>query len=1041
MERHTTAYLGAWRGSSQTAVESRLSAVLVLAAMLVGQTAWAWPNLKVVKSGPTLAAPGDVITYTLTYSNIGPVKSTSVVLKDFLPPDTAALTNTLGGGSLSGSTISWNLGTVSSKASGSKSFQVRVRTNTPSAGYLTNRAQIFGAEAEETGKTNDNYSTWITCITNRPPIAAEDFYTTAENTLLTIAAPGILANDSDPDGNGLTARLISDPIHGALNLSADGGFAYTPTANYQGLDSFSYKAYDGTTNSGVATVRITVTPVNDAPVAVDDNYATPEDTTLTIPDAGVLLNDTDADGDSLKALYVSGPSHGSLTLSLNGGFNYTPTNDYVGPDSFTYQAYDGTTNSGVATVRITVTPVNDGPVAVDDSYTTPEDTALTISAPGVLSNDSDVDGDPLTALITGLPNHGTLVLSTNGGFIYKPTTNFAGADSFTYRANDGQASSDLATVHIVVTPANDPPLAVDDNYTTTEDALLTIAAPGVLGNDSDPDDDVLSAALLSNPSHGSLVFNTSGSFTYLPATNFNGLDSFTYRASDGQLDSSAATVTVRVIPVNDAPDTNNWSGSSYSINEDTTLIVNAPGVLAGIVDVDGDALSVSLASNALHGEVSLNPDGSFSYLPETNYFGLDSFQFTVSDGQASTAVLLASITVVPVNDPPSFTKGGNQLVQLNSGPQTMPSWATAISPGPQNESDQTVSFLVSNDKNALFSTQPAINASGTLSYTPAPDASGTAVVTVVARDNGGTANGGVDSSAPQTFTIFVNAPPTVSLVSPTNGAFFFAPASFTVLADANDVDGTVTNVAFYADTNKLADANLGEPYFIVQTNLAVGSYTYGATATDDLGATGAAAPITVNVIERPPLTLLTAVYYNPQNDFFEQRVRITNPTYSTLDAVRVLVYNLTNTPPITVHNASGNTKGTPYVQTPATVPPGSYVDMTIEYHSPLRILPHTILRAELVPPAHPGPVILDGQPQRINRQLLLANRTLLLEFTTLSNRVYAIQYSPDMMDRKSAQPFVTGDGNWVQWIDNGLPKTESAPAATPSRFYRLILLP
>jgi len=388
------------------------------ASLLIAQAAWAWPDLNVVKTGPAQAAPGDLINYTLTYSNAGPVNGVSVVLKDFLPAYTTVLTNTLGSGTLSGSTISWSLGTVTSHTGGSRSFQVRVSTNTPSGLSLTNRAQVFGTEAEEPGKTNDNYSTWITRIINRPPVAQNDSYTINEDTVLTVAAPGVLTNDSDPDGNILKAILVTGTVHGTLTLGTNGSFTYTPATNYNGGDSFTYKANDGITNSGIATVTITVLPVNDAPVAVNDSYTTPEDTTLNITAPGVLANDSDPDGDALKAILVTGPAHGILTLNSNGGFSYTPANNYVGGDNFTYKANDGTANSGIATANITVTPVNDRPVALNDAYTTPEDTALNISAPGVLGNDSDADGDALTAMLLSNPTHGTLTFNTDGSSLY-----------------------------------------------------------------------------------------------------------------------------------------------------------------------------------------------------------------------------------------------------------------------------------------------------------------------------------------------------------------------------------------------------------------------------------------------------------------------------------------------------------------------------------------------------------------------------------------------------------------------------------------------
>src|SRR5204862_162543 len=160
----------------------------------------------------------------------------------------------------------------------------------------------------------------------------DDSYTTAEDTTLNIAAAGVLANDSDVDGDALSAVLVSPPTHGSLTLNTNGSFSYVPAANYNGPDSFTYKANDGAADSGTATVSITITSANDAPVAVNDSYTTAEDTTLNIAAAGVLTNDSDVDGNTLSAVLVSQPSHGSLTLSSNGGFTYVPAADYNGPD-------------------------------------------------------------------------------------------------------------------------------------------------------------------------------------------------------------------------------------------------------------------------------------------------------------------------------------------------------------------------------------------------------------------------------------------------------------------------------------------------------------------------------------------------------------------------------------------------------------------------------------------------------------------------------------------------------------------------------------
>jgi VCBS repeat-containing protein len=293
---------------------------------------------------------------------------------------------------------------------------------------------------------------------NSPPIALDDAYSTDEDAELTVAAPGVLDNDNDVDGDPLTAVLDGGPSNGTLALNSDGSFSYTPNADYSGSDSFTYVANDGTEDSDIATVTLTVNPANDAPVAADDGNSTDEDTPLTVAAPGVLGNDGDVDGDSLSAVLDIGPSHGTLELSGDGGFTYTPGADYFGADSFTYHANDDTLDSNIAIVILTVNPVNDAPTAADDAYSTDEDAELTVSAPeGVLGNDGDVDGDSLSAVLDGGPSNGTLTLNPDGSFTYTPNADYNGDDSFTYHASDGALDSGVAAVVITVNPVSEPP--------------------------------------------------------------------------------------------------------------------------------------------------------------------------------------------------------------------------------------------------------------------------------------------------------------------------------------------------------------------------------------------------------------------------------------------------------------------------------------------------------------------------------------------------------------------------------------------------------
>jgi VCBS repeat-containing protein len=208
-------------------------------------------------------------------------------------------------------------------------------------------------------------------------------------------------------------------------------------------------------DSNVATVAITINAVNDAPVAVNDSYSVNEDNMLNIAAPGVLANDTDVEGNTLTAALVTGPAFGTLTLNSNGSFTYTPNANFNGTDSFTYRANDGAANSNTATVTITVNAVNDAPVANPDTYTTNENTALTIAAPGVLANDTDIEGNPLTAVLVAGPVSGTLTLNSNGSFTYTPNAGFSGVDTFTYRATDGTNVSAPVVVTITVVPSTE----------------------------------------------------------------------------------------------------------------------------------------------------------------------------------------------------------------------------------------------------------------------------------------------------------------------------------------------------------------------------------------------------------------------------------------------------------------------------------------------------------------------------------------------------------------------------------------------------------
>lgn len=402
---------------------------------------------------------------------------------------------------------------------------------------------------------------------NDAPVAVNDTASTDEGGT---AEVNVLDNDTDADpGDDLdiAAGSVTQPTNGTVSCDNEtGACTYTPSnQNFNGTDTFTYRATDGTAESNQATVTITVNAVNDAPVAQDQAATTDEDTPKTI-----TLRATDVDNQNLTFAIVpnSGPNNGTLSSPTSvacpqpttpnercANVTYDPNDNFNGTDSFRFTASDGTATSNEATVTITVTAVNDAPIAVADVVETDEDEESAFF--NVLSNDIDIDSSDLDIKSFTQAANGTVECDLESGVCtYDPDSDFNGLDSFTYIATDGQADSNSAPVTVTINPVNDQPTAEDDEYDTNR-LTLEVEAPGVLENDEDTDDDELTAKLLTGPSNASdFELNDDGSFTYTPNEGFEGTDTFTYQAcDDGQsgnppdddsLCSDPATVTINV---------------------------------------------------------------------------------------------------------------------------------------------------------------------------------------------------------------------------------------------------------------------------------------------------------------------------------------------------------------------------------------------------------------------------------------------------------------------------------------------------------------
>ncbi len=487
------------------------------------------------------------------------------------------------------------------------------------------------------------------------PVVNADNVSVSEDSILT---GNVLLNDYDPEEQPLTAALVSGVSNGALNLASDGSYTYTPGADFNGVDSFTYTASDGGLVSDVETVTITVTAANDLPTAADDSLSTGEDQTLA---GNVLINDTDPDGDTLKAVLGRDVGHGTLVLRDDGSFDYAPDANFFGTDTFTYFANDGTGNSVTeATVSIDIAPHADAPVAVDDHATFVWRANTPITG-NVLDNDTDGDGDTLTAQLVDDVQNGTLELSADGTFTYTPDANLRGIDSFTYLATDGTNQSQLATVTIKT--ENVAPSVGDDMIVVAPNTSIEIAA---LANDTDSDGDILSYLSVADPEYGTVSITNTGKLLYRADDNYIGNDSFTYTVTDG-LDTSTATVNVTI---------GETDGTGGNVDIATTLEDQSVAIDVSANDVfeDGDFLypyyivvsylggqydvfsvKTSLAGGTIDYDVSdgigqgFETDGTVVYTPPQDFVGIDSFDYVLREGSKH-SVVRVYVNVTPVAD-------------------------------------------------------------------------------------------------------------------------------------------------------------------------------------------------------------------------------------------------------------------------------------------------------------------------------------------------------------------------------------------------------
>lgn len=693
---------------------------------------------------------------------------------------------------------------------------------------------------------------------NVAPVATDDAATTNEDTAVVIP---ILNNDSDSDSDLEPSSVVvtSGPANGTIAVDAGtGDVTYTPNANFNGTDTFDYQICDdeATPLCDFGTVNITITPVNDAPVAQDDAATTDEDTPLN---GDVLVDngngaDSDIDGDALSVTAIDGnaadignavtlASGATITLNGDGTFTFEPTGlaiQMLGVgdslvDTFTYTIDDGNGGTDTATATITINGVNDDPIATDDMPMITEDAVPnTLMGNAIGMNDTDVEGDPLIVTNPGIyvGLYGTLDLDANGDVMYtldngNPAVDALNVgdmltDTFPYTIGDGNGGTAGANINVTINGANDAPIANDDStYQVSQGATLmaTTVMTGVLGNDTDVDNDSateLTAVLVIGPADAAaFTLNPDGTFTYEHDGAGTTDDSFQYMANDGAADSNIATVTIQVLvgpAANDdifgiaAPNTPlNVPAATGLINGGGGAMMDTLGnPAATLTSFGGGSLGGAVTDNAAGsivnfgaGSLQVNANGSINFTPDTDFVGLFTFSYRLTNTAGTDdATVTIAVGLSPVASNDAYTCTGNVAISHAAATGVLVDNGSGADAG----DFIAVTAVQGNAMNVGVATATAsmgsvtLNADGGFTYEPPTGFTGVDTFTY-AIDNG--------FNAPSTATVSITVSDMIWFID-TNATGSNEDGSFSdpfaTLAQFNAVQGAARPSALAGDT-------------------------------------------------------------------------------------------------------------------------------------------------------------------------------------------------------------------------------------------------
>ncbi|ERM57531.1 tandem-95 repeat protein [Vibrio cyclitrophicus] len=565
---------------------------------------------------------------------------------------------------------------------------------------------------------------------NDAPVSGDLAYSVDEDGSITLSQEQLLAQASDLDGDDLTAANLTAGDNATVTANDDGSFTITPDADFNGDIDLSFDLSDGT-ETVVATADLTVNPVNDIAVVEDVAYTIEEDGSLTFTDEQLLAGASDIDGDELSVADVSYTgAEGVFTDNGDGTYTFAPNENFNGEVSLDFSVSDGTETVD-ANIDVTVTDVNDAPVAGSTSYQMNEDGTITISPEQLIANSSDVDGEVSLESVTYSGSDGTLVQNDNGSVTFTPNENFNGDISLDVVVTDDDGATATTTAGIEVLAVNDGPESEEVELTTAEDSTILITQDMLLAQATDIDntaDELSASGLQIDPSLGELLDNEDGTWSFTPNENFNGDVPMTFNVSDGQ-ETISVDGNIDVTPVNDAPEA---PMIEMQGEEDVVMVIDPAYIADQVTDLDGDEISIESITVRAPANATLTqqPDGMYHLVTTQDFNGLVELGYQATDGEEVVDGSL-NVDVIPVNDAP-FNVGNAMMTTNEDGAFTFDAGDLMNLFGDIDTADLVVSRIITAD--GEDGGEVTDNGDGTWTFTPTGDLAGVSDLQVVVSD-------------------------------------------------------------------------------------------------------------------------------------------------------------------------------------------------------------------------------------------------------------------------------------------------------------------